>query len=300
MEKTSKSIPAEKPGKPLPKAEKPPKNLPKSESIALRAFSLLEYIVKAEGPVSLDEVTRGCDLPKPTAFRILEMLREAAMLQRDPEGKRFVVGPRLSLFAFDVIQHSIQRTECHNILKDLVDKIGETCNITMLDGNEVLYLDRVETQLPLRLSLSPGTRVPLHCTASGKLFLSRMSPRQIQRLLGKAPLARYTDKTITDLDVLLEELKVIRQTRIGTYDSEIFNDSISIAVPIGGSNKRIYMAVAVHGPASRMTLPICMERFLPVMRDAAAAITEILLPVHELPDQKKTRGGARSAAAAPA
>lgn len=282
MEKISKSLVAEKPSKSSPKAEKPPKNQPKSESIALRAFSLLEYIAKAEGSVSLDEIARGCDLPKPTAFRILDMLRGAALLQRDPEGKRYIMGPRLSLLAYEVLQHSIQRAECHHILEDLVDEIGETCNITMLDGNEVLYLDRVETKLPLRLSLNPGTRVPLHCTASGKLFLSRMSPKQIQRLLGKPPLARYTDKTITDLDVLFHELKVIRQTGIGTYDSEIFDDSVSIAVPIGGSNKRVYMAIAVHGPASRVTLPICMERFLPALRRAADAITLSLMLTPEL------------------
>jgi DNA-binding IclR family transcriptional regulator len=284
MDKKTENSSARKTGKAPPRPKNPPvESQPKPDSIALRAFSLLEYIVRAESPVSLDDAAKGCDLPKPTVFRILDMLGEAALLQRDPEGKRFIAGPRLSLFAFDVLHNSMQRAHCHNILENLVSEIKETCNITMLDGNEVLYLDRVETKLPLRLSLGPGTRVPLHCTASGKLFLSRMPPKRVQRLLGKQPLARYTDKTITDIDVLLKELKEIRKTHIGTYDSEIFDDSVAIAVPIAGNNKRVHMAVAVHGPASRLTLSICMEQFLPVMRKAAEAITAVLIPTGDAP-----------------
>lgn len=257
--------------------DKTSKSEPKTESIALRAFSILEYIVNEEEPVSLDDVTRNCELPKPTAFRILDMLRDAGLLQRDPAGKRYVIGARLATFAFDVLQHSMHRAECHNVLKALVDEIGETCNITMLDGNEVLYLDRVETDAPLRLSLKPGTRVPLHCTASGKLFLSRMPNKQVQRLLGPGPYPRYTDKTITDPVKLGEVLETVRKTGIGTYDSEYFDDSISIAVPIGVHTKRVFMAVAVHGPASRVTMSLCMDHFLPALQRAADKIGSILL-----------------------
>jgi DNA-binding IclR family transcriptional regulator len=73
-------------------------------------------------------------------------------------------------------------------------------------------------------------------------------------------------------------LNVIKKTGIGTYDSEYFDNSVSIAVPIGGRNKRIFMAVAVHGPAPRLTMEICMNQFLPVLERAAEAITSILIP----------------------
>jgi len=135
----------------------------------------------------------------------------------------------------------------------------------------------VETTLPLRLSLKPGTRVPLHCTASGKLFLSQMPPKQVHRLLGKEPLKRYTDKTITDPDVLEEELKKTRSTMVGTYDSEYFSDSVSIAVPIEDPSGRMRAAVAVHAPSSRMTIESCMEH-LPTLRRAARAIAAVLIP----------------------
>lgn len=250
------------------------KNIPKSGTTALRAFSVLDYVVKAGGAVSLDEATRGCNLPKPTVFRILDMLLEAGLLQREPMSKRYTVGPYLTSFALDVLQRSNLHTQYHGVLQELVSKTGETCNLTVLDGNEVLYLDRVETYLPLRLILSPGTRVPLHCTASGKLFLSQMPPKQVSRLLGTDPLKRYTDKTITDRKILDKELKEIRASKVGLYDSEYFSGSVAIAVPVGD---RDGIAIAIHGPSSRLTIESCMEH-LPALRRAADAIAFVLVP----------------------
>lgn len=249
-------------------------DLTKPESTALRAFSVLDYVVRANGPASLDEVTRGCSLPKPTVFRILEMLQEANLLQREPVSKRYTVGPRLASFALDVLQRSDLHAQYQSILQDLVDETGETCNLTVIEGIDVFYLHRVETALPLRLSLKPGTRVPLHCTASGKLFLSQLPPRQVSRLLGLAPLKRYTDNTITDRETLDKELKKTRETKVGTYDSEYFNDSVAIAVPVGDQNG---IAVALHAPSSRLSIDTCMVH-LPALRRAAAAIAAVLIP----------------------
>src|SRR5260370_4319248 len=156
------------------------------------------------------------------------MLQEADLLQREPLSKRYIVGARTSALAIDVMQHSTLRAQCHAVLQELVDEIGESCNLTMLDGNEVLYIDRVETPLPLRLHLEPGTRVPLHCTASGKIFLSEMSAKQAYRLLGKGPYKRYTDKTITDPDFLEQELRKTKKTQVATHDSELFDASVAV------------------------------------------------------------------------
>jgi DNA-binding IclR family transcriptional regulator len=261
------------------------KEIPKHGSTALRAFSVLDYVVKASGPVSLDEATRGCNLPKPTVFRILDMLQEADLLQREPISKRYTIGPRLASFGLDVLQHSVLRTKYDGILRELVAETGETCNLTTLDGAEVLYLHRVETSLPLRLSLGPGTRVPLHCTASGKLFLSQLPPRQVSRLLGTLPLKRYTDKTITDRKILDQALKGIRASQLGTYDSEYFSDSVAIAVPVGDQNG---LAVAIHAPSSRLTIDGCMKH-LPALRRAAEAIASVLLPKSVSSDEASAR-----------
>ena len=200
------------------------------------------------------------------------------MLRREPLSKRYSLGPRMSQLAIDVMRRLTSHAQCHAVLQELVDKIGETCNLTMLDGNEVLYIDRVETPLPLRLHLEIGTRVPLHCSSSGKIFLSQMSAKQVHRLLGKAPLTRYTDKTITDPAMLNEEIKRTKATELGTHYSEFIDASVALAVPVADARGRIYAALAVHAPSSRMSIELAMKHVV-TLRQAAKVIASILTPV---------------------
>lgn len=248
-----------------------------AESIALRAFAVLEEIVRAAAPMSLDEVTHARGLPKPTAFRILSLLQSADLLRREPLTKRYTVGPRLTAFALDLWRQSTLRVQWHRALELAVDEIGESCNLTILEGDKVLYLDRVETRRPLRLHLEPGTRVPLHCTASGKLFLCQMSRKEMDKLVGPEPLESFTSKTITQLADLYAELDRVRETEVGTHDCELFDDSVAVAVPITDSSGYTYAAVAVHAPSSRESVRSCM-RHLPTLRAAAASIAATMTP----------------------
>lgn len=256
-----------------------------TESIALRAFAVLERIVASAGPLSLDEVTSALELPKPTVFRILNLLKDAGLLRRETGSKRYTIGPRLTAFAVDLWRSDALRGLWHRALEEAVLETGESCNLTLLESNSVLYLDRVETRQPLRLHLEVGTRVPLHCTASGKLFLSSMSPVEARQLLGEEPYERFTDKTITRFAPLQAELKKVRKSGIGTHDCELFDDSVAIAVPVlvAGSD-RIFAAVAVHAPASRASIKSSMH-FVDALRRAAATLALTMSP----PPPGKTR-----------
>lgn len=246
-----------------------------TESIALRAFALLEQIVNAPGPMSLDEITLALKLPKPTVFRILNLLKDASLLRRDPASKRYTIGPRLTSFAVDLWRSDTLRVQWHRALEDAVAETGESCNLTLLENNQVLYLDRVETSHPLRLHLEAGTRVPLHCTASGKLFLSQMSAAEARRFLGDEPYQQFTSKTITSFEPLQAELAKVRKTGVGTHDCELFDDSVAIAVPVFGPGGAIFAAVALHAPSSRASIKSCMG-FVPSLQRAAGTIASTM------------------------
>jgi IclR family transcriptional regulator, acetate operon repressor len=248
-----------------------------TESIALRAFAALERIAVAPGPLSLDEFTAALQLPKPTVYRILTLLKDAGLLRRETVGKRYTIGPRLSAFAVDLWRSDTLRAQWHRALEEAVSETGESCNLTLLEGNKVLYLDRVETRHPLRLHLETGTRVPLHCTASGKLFLCGMGVEEMKRLLGDEPYESFTAKTITRLAPLQAELRKVKRTGIGTHDCELFDDSVAIAVPVPGPGGAIFAAVAVHAPSSRASIRSSMQ-FVPALRRAAATIASTLSP----------------------
>lgn len=248
-----------------------------TESIALRAFAVLEQVVNAPGPMSLDALTSALNLPKPTVFRIVNLLNDARLLRREPAGKRYTVGPRLTSFAVDLWRSDTLRLQWRRALEDAVAKIGESCNLTLLENNQVLYLDRVETSHPLRLHLEAGTRVPLHCTASGKLFLSLMDVAEAKRALGPEPYQRFTSKTITTFAALQAELARVRKSGIGTHDSELFEDSVAIAVPVFGRGGAIVAAVAMHAPSSRASIKSCMG-YVDALRRAALTIASTMSP----------------------
>lgn len=242
-------------------------------SSTLRAIAVLEAIAAADGPIGLVELMDATGLPKPTVHRIVGLLLDAGLLLREAEGKRYAPGPRLASLGLAALTHVAWRAPRHAILKSLVAEIGETCNLTLLDGTEVVYLDRVEAAWPLRLHFQTGSRVPAHCSASGKLLLALLPSRERKRILEALPFSYHTDHTITRRRDLEAALKRIRSERLSTDDEEYLDGTVCVAVPVESDKRRLPAALAVHAPTSRMTLKQALQ-CVPALRRAAARLAE--------------------------
>ncbi len=242
-----------------------------TSSSALRMLQVLETVAVSEGPVAPGDLMAATGLPKPTVHRILALAEGSGLLVREPEGRRYLPGPRLAALALDILGHSGLRAPRHAILQSLVATVGETCNLTMLDGGEVVYLDRVEAAWPLRLHFQRGSRVPAHCSASGKLLLALMPARERKRLLEAMPMQAFTAKTVTDRGTLGEALKRIRRERVSTDDEEYLEGTVCVAVPVENDARTVPAALAVHAPSSRMSLQQALAH-LPTLRRAAAQL----------------------------
>ena len=241
----------------------------------LRVYRIIEYVAAAPRPVSYAEISDELALPKPTTHRLCELLIEQAILQRDPDGRCFIPGQRLRTLALEVLGGNGLAAERRLVLQSLSRRTGETCNLTVPDGTSVLYLDRVETEWPLRIAFPVGSRVPLHCTASGKLYLSQMATRERRRLLAALELEPSTRNTIIDADRLAEELAVTRERQYGIDNEEFLDGMIAVAVPVHDPQGRICATIAIHGPVQRFTLDRALSH-LPLMRDAAASLEATL------------------------
>lgn len=244
----------------------------------------------ADTPLSLDDGTSALHLPKPTLFRILKLLNDADLLRRVASTRRYTVSPRPTAFAVNLWRSDTMRAPWRSALQTALAETGESCNLTLLQGCQVLYLDRVETSHPLLMHLEIGTRVPLHCTGSRRLFLSGMPLDDARRLLGDGPYAAHTPHTITDFDALAAHLAQVRKTAVGTHDGELFADSVAVAVPVLAQDGSIAAAVALHAPATRASIRSCMG-FLPALRRAADTIALTMYPARTAapsPRRKKT------------
>jgi IclR family transcriptional regulator, acetate operon repressor len=244
-------------------------------SSAERALRILA-IVAAEGrTMSLAELSLRIDLPKVTVHRICQQLIDSGHLSRDLDEKSFIVGKALHRLALDTLNHGAVRGMRHAVLDALVQDVGETCNFTTLDGAQVLYLDRVEARWPLRLTLDVGAHVPLHCTASGKLFLAHLPAQTRDHMLAKISLDALTPNTIVEIDALRSECESIATRGYSTDNEEFIAGLVAVAVPVFGKHNEVRAAVAVHAPSARMPLAQIVAR-LSALRAAAQKMIDLM------------------------
>lgn len=236
-----------------------------------RAFSILECFGKHQKPLRLAEVVDDLGIPKQTAHRLLKQLEAMDFLERDIQPEKFRLGTRMrSLGIASIVSHN-QTAFTRAILEDLKNRFEETVNIGVLDNGEVLYIDRVECHWPLRVQLSPGSKVKVHCTAIGKLLLAHLPESQFSVTLRNLSLEKYTPNTITDAGALEEECKKIRAQGYSENSGEDLQGLVALAVPIYGESGKAIAGIAVHAPEARMDLAT-MRSHLPVLTDAAARL----------------------------
>lgn len=268
-----------------------------TSSPALRLIALLEHVARADKALTLTDIIGEVHQPKPTVYRMLQQLEQAGLLVKEPDGKRYAPGARLAKLAEDVLLNAQVRAARHAILQQLVDEIGETCNYTMPAGTEVVYLDRVETAWPLRFHLQPGSRVPLHCSASGKLFMAWMPPAQRSRLLGHLQYKGYTPNTITTRSRLEAELARVRAQGYALDNEEYLDGLVCVAVPVFDprSRQKVRGSVAVQAPASRFPIERATSA-LPALQRTALAFAQSLA---EPGPERKGNGAAAKSPAVP-
>ncbi|MEA1833394.1 IclR family transcriptional regulator [Methylobacterium durans] len=245
-------------------------------SPALKAFTLLETIAAMDHAPTLAELTETANLPKPTLHRWLTMLEGAELVRRLPDGRRYELAARATALAFAILSNNPGSTQRHQILQRVARELGESCNLTVLQGSEVMYLDRVEAAAPLRVAFQKGSRVPAHCSASGKIFLAMMPGAKRARLLGGLSLERHTANTLTEPEALDAELGRVRRQGYAFDDEEYLSGLFCIAVPIlDRTGRDCLAALALQAPVVRLSRENAAER-LPALRSAAEALAATL------------------------
>lgn len=239
-------------------------------TVAARTFAIIDFVARSPAAVEVTSVIEELALPKATAYRLVDGLISAGFLAR----KRLTVGVKLTELAFGTLRASMRDASRHALLRRLVHQVNETCNIGIMLHGEIVYLDRVESEhWPLRLQYHAGSRVPLHCTAIGKLFLALMPSPRRRHLLQSLELRRFTKGTITERSRLETEFKQIRKERVSFDREEYLVGVVCMAVPVIGRNGETLAAIAIQAPKARMNVRAALDH-LPALRRAAEELAE--------------------------
>jgi IclR family acetate operon transcriptional repressor len=235
-----------------------------------RAFSLLETVAAHDGAMGLSQLAAECDLPLPTIHRLARTLVALGYLRQE-SNRQYTLGPRVLLLGES--SSKMLNTIALPHLGHLVDELGETANLAILDGDQVAYVAQVPGRHSMRMFTEVGRRVHPHCTAVGKALLSVEPVDQVRALLARTGMPRHTPHTIVDLDQLLEQLERTAREGYALDEGEQEVGVRCLAVPVPAPDVRL--AVSVSGPAPRMTEEL-LQRAVPLLRRTATALARDL------------------------
>ena len=230
----------------------------------VRALRLMDALGEGRGEIGIGELSKRVGLHVSTVHRLLATLVQQGYCRQNPETGRYALGAKLFHLAEAYLGQLDLRHVVRPVLEQLCQQTGETANLVILDRQEALYLDKVESPQSLRIFSRIGRRAPLHSTAVGKVLLAYRSEPQVEALLGTGPLERLTKRTMTSMSQLKRELEAVRHQGYALDREECEEGACCIAVPILNARGAAEAALGVSAPVTRLT-PRRVEELVPIM-----------------------------------
>lgn len=221
------------------------------------------------------DIAQELKLAKSTVHRLLTTMAGEGFVFKDPRSGHYSLG--VSVLSLTNIVHSQL-----NILEDatpllnvLTEKTGESSHIAILEGKEVIYLQKIESEYAARTTTHIGRRNPVHCTGSGQAILAFENEEVIQQLLSK-PLQLFTNKTITDANKLRNRLTEIKQLGYVVNNQEFEKKIIAIGAPIFNEKEEVIASVNITGPTVRLENWETQQQSIDEVIHTAQRITELI------------------------
>jgi len=240
-----------------------------------RGLSILEALARAEGGLTLTDVSQRVDLPPSTTHRLLATLDRMGYVYQAGELGRWYVGLGAFVVGSTFLASRDFVTQSHPYMRRLMEQAGETANLAILDGTEAVFIDQVQCRETMRTIVRLGSRVPLHASGVGKALFAALPDEQIEAILKVKGLPRITEHTITSTETMWSALRVIRQRGWSFDDEEHLPGTRCVAAPIFDEHAEPLGAISLAGPSTR--LPDERIRQLgPVVAHAAEELTRKL------------------------
>jgi IclR family pca regulon transcriptional regulator len=242
-----------------------------------RGLAILSAFGSDRSTIGVSELSRELGLTRSTTHRYIATLTSLGYLQQDAETKRYRLGPRVLDLGFAAINSMDIRDISLPHLQALTDATGFTANMAVLDGADVVYIERCRTsrsgQREIDLNLHVGSRLPAYCTAMGKALLAFVPAERLEGILARVELVARGPNTITNRAALLAELERIRERDLAVNNEELAYGLRSIAAPIRSRSGEVVAALNLAVHQTMVSMDDLIDRFGPTVKRTAAAIS---------------------------
>jgi IclR family pca regulon transcriptional regulator len=242
-----------------------------------RGLAILSAFRPGRPLLGVSELSRQIELSRSTTHRYVATLARLGYLQQDTTTRKYRLGPRVLDLGFSAINSMELRAISGPHLQQLSDETGRTTNMAILDGVDILYIERCRSaqqrQREIDLDLHIGSRLPAYCTSMGKVLLAALPAHELDARLAEIELAQRGPNTITTRDTLLAELRGVRETGLAMNNEELAYGLRSIAAPVRDQTGEVVAAInlAAHrsiGSVEELTLDLG-----PILRATADQIS---------------------------
>ena len=241
-----------------------------------RSLAILEAMAREGGPMGLGEISAEVELTRSTVHRLLATLISRGFARQDPASGRYALGFKALEVGTSCLASLDIRGVARPHLRNLARECGETANLSVLEGMDVIYIDQVETESIIKMRARLGSRGPAYCTGSGKVLLASLPDEELDRLLDGRILKRYTTRTIADPARLRQELERTRRDGFALDFGEMEPTVRCAAAPIRDYDGQVLYAVSISGPSTRIEGERLRSVLVPAVLRAAQEISKEL------------------------
>ncbi len=216
-----------------------------------KCFVILDCIYSRHRLMTLEQITQITGYKKTTCFRILKTLQTLGIVELSPGTKKYQYGHRLAAIGLSALKNMNLRQVSLPILQKLRDETGETINLTVLSGSDILYVERVMSDYLVNVNVNIGDRLPVYCASMGKVILAYLPETELEKVLSSITFARKTEKTIVSKSALLDELDTIRENGYAINDEELEKGLRAVAAPIFDYTGKAFAATNIAWTTAR-------------------------------------------------
>ncbi len=241
-----------------------------------KGLSVLQAFGEAGHPLTLSEIATALGANNTTATRLCYTLIELGFIQRDGQ-RRYHLTPKVLTFGHSYISGLAWQEVTQYYLETLFREVQETVNLSVLEGSEIIYLLRIRKRKYLPFDIQIGTKLPVYCTAMGKVLMAMGPPKKIKPILKTLTLRPLTSRTITSLDKFMDELDKVRKKRYAINDEELSIGNRAIAAPILDRQGYAVAAINIALPTAEHSRSQMEETLAPQIMRTAREISEALI-----------------------
>lgn len=236
-------------------------------STVLHALDVLE-ILSERGESGVSEIGKRLGLAPSTTHRLITSLASRDFVVQNPSNKKYKLGMKIFQMGSSIANRFGFRQAALSSMEKLAADSNETVNLGILDGDKIVYIEKILNDDPIRVELQVGHTVPAQCTGMGKAILAFLSPEKQETLLRSIRFERRTGNSIVMKERLCEELARIRERGYALDNGELIEGIRCVAAPVFGKNGAVVAAVSIAGPAVRLTDSRVLE-LVPLVKGAA-------------------------------